>query len=99
MRATIFLLIVAVFSLAYASNHHRNTYRHDCPDEEHDSKTHNGEKVYKAPCSSHHGHKHHHHAKRSEVQDPIIRFGRSIQEDAYPKDISPKFQVLKKILT
>uniref|UniRef100_A0A914C1S8 Uncharacterized protein n=1 Tax=Acrobeloides nanus TaxID=290746 RepID=A0A914C1S8_9BILA len=35
-----------------------------------------------------------------EVQDPIIRFGRSIPVNEYPKEnISPKFQLLKKLLT
>lgn len=105
MISVIFILFSIILVGTCSHDHHHKVYKHPCPsntDEELEmAKIHDGEKVYKIPCSEHHHHKHHHHHTHEgkEVQSPHIRFGRSVQEsEVVNKHFSPKFQVLKKLL-
>jgi hypothetical protein len=108
---SIILFITVTSSCSHHHHHHHHHHEHEkvysnpCPSElEKEPRIVNGEKVYHVPCSGK-NREHEDYAKLYEMiyerilKDPLIRYGRSIPEVGHQrKVISPKFQILKKLL-
>uniref|UniRef100_A0A914EMU5 Uncharacterized protein n=1 Tax=Acrobeloides nanus TaxID=290746 RepID=A0A914EMU5_9BILA len=100
------LFITVTSSCSHHHDHHHHhshekVYSHPCPSElEEEPRIVNGEKVYHVPCSGkNRGQEDYVKIDERILKDPLIRYGRSISEVEHQrKVISPKFQILKKLL-